>query len=51
MAGLINPHGRHSHDIQHRVVSEHFVGNVNSQEEAAVCALDTGGVARPHLQP
>ncbi len=40
-----------SHDIQHRVISQHLMGDVHNEVETAVSVLDTGGVSRPHLEP
>lgn len=40
-----------SHDIQHRIVPQDFVRDIYAQVQASVCALNTGWIAWPHLQP
>lgn len=39
-----------SHDIQHRVIPQDFVRDINTQVQASICALDTSWVAWPNLE-
>lgn len=44
-------HWSNSHDIQHRVVSQHLMWDVHNEVEPTISMLDTGWVSRPHLKP